>query len=90
MRDLNIKELFNFLYDRSIDAEDLANINGKSKNLQRNSKDISLRNTKVSTMTGENIEMSPIICMDNCKMILPDDPIMAEDHNVYIFNNYDY
>ena len=91
MRDLNIKELFKFLYDRSIDAEDLANINaGKSKNLQRNSKDISLRNTKVSTMTGENIEMSPIICMDNCKMIFTgiDDPIMAEDHNVYIFNNY--
>ena len=91
MSNLNIKELFKFLYDRSIDSEDLANINpGKSKNLQRNSKDISIRNTKVSTITGEHIEMSPIICMDNCKMIFTeiDDPIMAEDHNVYIFNNY--
>ena len=91
MSNMNIKELFNFLYNRSIDVEDLANINaGKEKNLPSYSKDISIRNTKVSTITGENIEMTPIICMDNCKMIFTgiDDPIMAEDHNVYIFNNY--
>ena len=32
MSNMNIKELFNFLYNRSIDVEDLANINpGKSK-----------------------------------------------------------
>ena len=88
---MNIKELFKFLYDRSIDSEDLANINrGKLKNLPSYSKDISIRNTKVSTITGENIEMTPIICMDNCKMIFTgiDDPIKADDHNVYIFNNY--